>query len=253
MNAAVIGIIIAFALGLCLVGAVYCAYRKIRNKVRDFSRMAFGTESIMDGFQKVEEEYASTPKSVAAGTSLYLPRIIRDFPEFQYDEMKNRAENVLMSYLRSIDEDDETLLTEGTSELRNKLEMQLGMLRGENVRAHYNNMKIHRTEICQYRKQKGRCSVIFQSSMEYCCFKEADGRITEGKRDIKTQARYNVECLYIQDRDYVENLEDSGLAMNCPNCGAPLSKLGAKMCEYCGTPILEFNIRIWNFSDVEES
>lgn len=253
MDTMIKGIIIACTLGLILVGVVYYAYRKIGKKVREFSQMAFGTESIMEGFQKVEEEYASTPKSVAAGTSLYLPRIVKDFPQFHYDEMKNRAENVLMSYLRSIDEDDETLLTEGTSELQNKLEMQLGMLRGENARAHYNNMKIHRTEICQYRKQKGRCSVIFQTSMEYYYFKEADGKIKAGNRNTKTQARYNVECLYIQDRDYVENLEDAGLAMNCPNCGAPLSKLGAKVCEYCGTPILEFNIRIWNFSDVEES
>lgn len=253
MDAAITGIIIALVLGLVLVGAGYCAYRNIRNKVKEFSRMAFGTDSIKEGFEQVEEEYASTPKSVAAGTSLYLPRIRKDFPEFHYDEMKNRAENVLMSYLRSIDEDNEALLTEGTGELKDKLGMQIGMLRGENVRAHYKSMKIHRTEICQYRKQQGRCSVIFQSSIEYYFFKEKDGRIKEGNKNIKTQARYNVECLYIQDRDYVENIEDAGLAMNCPNCGAPLSRLGAKVCEYCGTPVLEFNIRIWNFSDVEET
>lgn len=73
-----------------------------------------------------------------------------------------------------------------------------------------------------------------------------------GNRGVKTQSRYNVECLYIQDRDYVENLDDTGMALNCPNCGAPLNRLGAKVCEYCGTPIVEFNIKVWNFSDVEE-
>ena len=50
----------------------------------------------------------------------------------------------------------------------------------------------------------------------------------------------------------MENLDDTGMALNCPNCGAPLNRLGAKVCEYCGTPIVEFNIKVWNFSDVEE-
>ena len=73
-----------------------------------------------------------------------------------------------------------------------------------------------------------------------------------GSREKLEQSRYQVEMIYIQDRDIVENQTDSGLAMNCPNCGAPLPKLGAKECLYCDTPIMEFNIRIWNFSDVEE-
>lgn len=252
MDANLIGIIVALVLCFGLVGIGYYAYRSIKNKVRNFSQMAFGTSSIMEGFRKTEAEYASTPKSVAAGTSLYLPRIMRDFPEFHYDEMKNRAENVLISFLRGIDGDDEGLLTEGTSELKDKLANQLGMLRAEDVREHYNNMNIHRTEICQYRKQEGRCSVIFQSSIEYFHFKEKDGQTISGNRSVKTQSRYNVECLYIQDRDYVENLDDTGMALNCPNCGAPLSRLGAKVCEYCGTPIVEFNIKVWNFCDVEE-
>lgn len=252
MDANLIGIIVALVLGFGLVGIGYYAYRSVKNKVRNFSMMAFGTDSVMEGFRKTEAEYAATPKSVAAGTSLYLPRIMRDFPEFHYDEMKNRAENVLISFLRGIDGDNEGLLTEGTSELRDKLANQLGMLRAEDVREHYNNMKIHRTEICQYRKQRGRCSVIFQSSIEYFHFKEKDGQMISGNRDVKTQSRYNVECLYIQDRDYVENLDDTGMALNCPNCGAPLNRLGAKVCEYCGTPIVEFNIKVWNFSDVEE-
>ena len=54
-------------------------------------------------------------------------------------------------------------------------------------------------------------------------------------------------------QDMVENQEDAGLALNCPNCGAPLPALGAKKCIYCDTPIVEYNLRIWNFSRVEEA
>ena len=54
-------------------------------------------------------------------------------------------------------------------------------------------------------------------------------------------------------QDMVENQEDAGLALNCPNCGAPLPGLGAKKCIYCDTPIVEYNLRIWNFSRGEEA
>lgn len=247
-----IGTIVILVLLLVLVGIGFYAYRTIRNKVRSFSRMAFGTDSITEGFQKTEQEYASTPKSVSAATSLYLPQIMRDFPQFHYDEMKERAENVLVSYLRSIDAGSVTLLTEGMQELKDQLSMQIQMYKNEGVRVNYDLIKIHRTEINQYRKLKGRCSVVFQMAVEYNFSKEKDGRVIGGNRNVKTQTRYNVECVYIQDRDYVENHNDASLGLNCPNCGAPLTNLGDKVCAYCGTPIIEFNIRSWNFSDVKE-
>lgn len=245
--------IIILVLILIILISCYIAYRKIRNKVREFSRMAFGTEDIREGFQNVEKEAEITPKSVSAATSLYLPQIMRDFPEFHLEEMKNRAENVLSSYLQCVDRKSLDDFAEGTtSELREKLRMKITDLDSEGVEQHYRNIRIHRTEIKSYRKLKGKCSIVFQSSVQYNYFKERDGKVIEGSRDKLKQSRYNVEMLYIQDVGLLENAEDMGLAMNCPNCGGPLTKLGAKTCMYCGSPILEFNTRIWNFSDVEE-
>lgn len=245
--------IIILVLILIILISCYIAYRKIRNKVREFSRMAFGTEDIREGFQNVEKEAEITPKSVSAATSLYLPQIMRDFPEFHLEEMKNRAENVLSSYLQCVDRKSLDDFAEGTtSELREKLRMKITDLDSEGTEQHYRNIRIHRTEIKSYRKLKGKCSIVFQSSVQYNYFKERDGKVIEGSRDKLKQSRYNVEMLYIQDVGLLENAEDMGLAMNCPNCGGPLPKLGAKTCMYCGSPILEFNTRIWNFSDVEE-
>lgn len=235
---------------LGLAGIGYYAYRRIRKKLRGFSSMAFGTPDILQGLQSVEQESEITPKSVSAATSLYLPTIMREFPDFHYDEMKRRAENVLVSFLRSVDGLDASRLTEGTSELRGKLKLKIDMLRDAGRREHFENIRVHRTEISAYRKAKGRCSVIFQSAVEYHYWAEQGGQVTEGARDRLCQGRYNVELIYIQDREMVENTADAGLAMNCPNCGAPLPKLGAKRCAYCDSPIVEFNIRTWNFSDV---
>lgn len=254
MGAGQIGIIIILGLTLTVMGGGYIAYRNIRDKVRMFTRLAFGSDTIKGSFENMDREVEITPKSVSAATKLYLPQILRDFPEFHYDEMKNRAENVLTGFLSAIDEKNPARLTEGTtSELREKLRLKINALDNESAEEHFRNIKIHRTEIKTYRKLKGRCSIIFQSAVQYNYFKERYGEIVEGAEDRLKQSRYDVEMIYIQDRDLIENQADSGLAMNCPNCGAPLPKLGAKKCLYCDTPIEEFNIKIWHFSDVEET
>ncbi len=251
-NGKLIAIIVILVLALALIGVIYYAYTRIRDKIRYFSHMIFGTTDVLEGMQNLEREQAATPKSVSAATSLYLPSIMRDFPDFHYDEIKTRAENVLISYLRSVDAQNPALLTEGTNELKDKLVMRIEMLRRRNQIEHFEEIKLHRTEIHQYRKAKGRCSIILQSSIEYIYFMERNGNIEAGRNDRKTQSKYNVELIYIQDRDMIENLSDAGLAMNCPNCGAPLPELGAKKCAYCDSPVVEFNIRTWNFASVEE-
>lgn len=72
-----------------------------------------------------------------------------------------------------------------------------------------------------------------------------NGKVIRGSEEHKEQAKYNVELVYIQDQDMIENQEDAGLGLNCPNCGAPLPGLGAKKCIYCDTPIVEYNLRVW--------
>ena len=249
-----IGSIVILVLALAVMGGGYIAYRYIRYKVRTFMRMAFGSDTIKGSFENMDREAEVTPKSVSAATRLYLPQILRDFPEFHYDEMRNRAENVLTGFLSGIDGKNPARLPEGiTSELREKLDLKISALEHEGAEEHFRNIRIHRTEIKTYRKLKGRCSIIFQSAVQYNHFKEREGNIIEGAEDSLKQRRYNVEMIYIQDRDLIENQADSGLAMNCPNCGAPLPKLGAKKCIYCDTPVEEFNIKIWHFSDVEEA
>lgn len=255
----VVCVIIALVLLLVLVGTIIGACRKVGKKadtvistVRDISQMAFGTDNIVEGFKKAEEEYEETPKSVSSGTSLYLPRITKDFPDFHYEEMKNRAENVLISYLQAVDNKDVSRLTEGLEELKEQLKMRLDMSDAVGEKEFFKQVKIHQTAIYQYNKKQGRCSVVFQMAVQYYYHKEKNGRIVAGSPEKKKQSRYNIECIYIQDRDFIENVGDASLALNCPNCGAPLEKLGAKHCEYCGTPIVEFNIHAWHFSSVDE-
>lgn len=246
-------IIIILVLLLIIIVLIYLGVYHAKKKVREFSRSVLGTDSVQEGFQKIQQEYAETPKSVSAMTSLCLPNIMKDFPDFQYDEMKERAENVLQSYLLSITNKNPSYLKEGNQELKDKLSMYVSALENKGLTEHFDNIKIHRTEIAQYRKADGRCIVTFQSSIQYYHYiTDSTGTVQEGNQTIFFQSKYSIDLIYIQDRNIVENELDLALGVNCPNCGAPVSGLGAKFCEYCGTPIIELNIHAWSFSDVNE-
>ncbi len=247
--------IIILILILAIIIAIYCGIAYIRNKTREVSRALFGTSDITKAAQQMKQEYAATPKSVSAMTSLLLPKIVSDFPDFQYDEMKERAENVLTCYLRAITERRHSLLQDGNSELKNQLENHIQMLCAKDLREHFDQIKIHRTEISQYRKTQGRCIITFQSALEcyhYITNTANSSMVQEGSREYKYQTKYNIDLIYIQDRNLIENELDNALGVNCPNCGAPLSSLGAKVCEYCGTPVIEINIHAWSFSNIDE-
>lgn len=250
---AIVGIIVILILILVIFACVYLFIRKAKRAVESFSRDAFGTSDIRQGLKQVEQEYSATPKSVSAMTSLYLPKIKRDFPEFHYDEMKVRAENVLTSYLLAVDGMSAGILKEGNQELRDKLEMRIRMLQGAGEREHFRSIKLHRTEITDYKKRNGRCIITFQTSLQYFYTrKDENGRILDGREDLTTQSKYNTDVIYIQDREMVADERDLSLGLNCPNCGAPISGTGSKVCEYCGTPVVELNIYAWTFSNVSE-
>ena len=225
-----------------------------RRRLRNITQSLWGTDTISEAAEQMKREYATTPKSVSAMTSLLLPKIIADFPQFHYDEMKERAENVLITYLHAITTHNGSLLTDGNSELKQQLENTLQMHAAQGKKEHFDQIRIHRTEISRYLHTAGRCTITFQTALEcYHYITQDRSDQLEGSKAYKYQTRYNIDLIYIQDRNLVENDLDHALGLNCPNCGAPLSCLGAKICEYCGTPMIEYNIRTWTFGHIEEA
>ncbi len=249
-------LIIALILILVIIGLVFYAVKKIKRKVNRVSRQLFGTNptNVVRKIKRAQAEFAATPKSLSAATDIYLPRIIEEFPEFNYDEMRRRAENVLLSYLQCISDCDVKDLEDANDELENQLEHYIRNMIANNVREHFSNYRIHKTEISAYHRENGRCSVVFQSAIQYHHYvTNRQGRCVSGSESAIEQSRYNIELVYIQDRDYIEENYNAGEALNCPNCCAPVKNIGAKMCEYCMSPIVEFNIRVWQFCSIKES
>ena len=80
-----------------------------------------------------------------------------------------------------------------------------------------------------------------------------NGKVVGGDKSLKRQTVYSQELIYIQDPDKMQQAGFySSISLSCPNCGAPIKKLGTKFCEYCGSGVKEINIRSWSFNDIKE-
>lgn len=243
MNA---GAVILIVLLLVIIGAGAYGWFRIHSAVRKVSRAAFGTDSFLEGIKRQEELLEETPKTVAGMTRLYLPRIEQDFPEFHWPEWKQRCETVLKAYLKALDSRDasgllETAVTGSSAELKRQAELEIEKLRQMENPDSYGQVKIHRTEISRYQKEPGMCTITVQSAAEY----------RNQNKDRKTQSRFNMELVYVQDMTKIKDAV-TAVGATCPNCGAPITRLGDKFCEYCGTAVIPVNERVWKLHRIKE-
>lgn len=216
----------------------------IRNKLRDVSRQLFGTESIVDGINRQADIVAETPKSVSGMTRLMEPQIMRDFPDFNWSEFKHKAENMLTSALLAISSEQPEKLVDASEDVKNQVLNIIEDNQAAQIREVYNNIKIHQTEISNYRKDKGKCIIVIQSAVEYYHYKVSGDHVTEGSKERKVQTKYNVELLYVQDGE--EKEFDNAFTTTCPQCGAPVRGLGNMICEYCGAHVVPINTKVWS-------
>lgn len=235
VGAGVFAAIIVVAAGAALV---------IRYKIREFSRNVFGTDSIAEGINHQADLAAETPKSVSGMTRLMEPQIMRDFPDFVWEEFKHKAENMLTSALLAISCENEEKLVEASPDVRQQVVNTIASNQEEGVTETYKDVRIHQTEIANYRKEQGKCIITIQSAVEYYHYKVMGDRVTEGSKERKKQTKYNIELVYIQDSSIVDT--DNAVGTTCPNCGAPIKNLGAMVCEYCGLGVTPINIKVWS-------
>ena len=87
----------------------------IQRKLRQVSRSMFGTDSLLEGLEQQEERIAETPRSVSSMTSIYLPQIAKDFPEFSLEEFRKKSENSLNAFLSALETQELSSLEPGAS------------------------------------------------------------------------------------------------------------------------------------------
>lgn len=115
---------------IALTATIWYFYRKAKRTMKDL----FGTDSIRELAQSREEQEANTPKSVSGMTTIYAPRIQKDFPELNLIELRGIAEKHLRAHLS---------------------------------KQNFTGTRIHKTEVLNYIKKSGTCVIVFQSGVQY--------------------------------------------------------------------------------------
>lgn len=212
-------------------------------KAERFSRSLFGTKSLAEGLRRQERELSRTPKSVSGMTRIYEPRLLKDFPELNWRELQRRAEQWMLAYFSAISQGKDGLPEDASEALRGQLALRLRENRRRQVRERFEEVVIHDTQIANYERKQGICVLTLQSAVGYIHYREKDGVLLEGDRTLAVQTKYNIPWMYVQDAS-AANL-DRALGATCPSCGAPITGLGAKKCEYCGLAVTPVNVQVW--------
>lgn len=238
-------VIVAAAIGLLAVGI-----RSLRARISGslFGMMYAELHRYLKSDQYRRDQ--RRPKSLGGMDRIIGPRIARDFPTLNLDEMKSAAKKTLRATLESLTE-GQVLPMEMTDALyREKLasDIEKNDHRGFDVR--YENIGMHGAVISDYKKGDGLCRIEFHVAYE-ADYTETDdrGKLIAGDDRHMTQMRASMSLLYIQDLSKITSKHPSAFAANCPNCGAPLDTFGSSACAYCGSPIDPIHLRVWRFND----
>lgn len=202
-------------------------------------RNIFGNISIKDIMNTANELEEDTPKSVGSMDSIYLSNLQKDFPTLNINEMKKIAEKDLYTYFQAIEEKNKNLIISDT--VRKKVETKIKELKEDFLS--YSKFKIHCIVLNKYENKNSIATITIAISLEY--------QLKKNESISKVQDRYRLEYIYIVDSSKVSN-KKKVLGINCPNCGSPITALGAKKCSYCNSSIVDIVKRVWTLNSIEK-
>ena len=238
LNAGLVILVVAAAAVLIGGFAVVLAVRAARLRLLQLRRM-LPADLFGQGLALNEPQ----PVSLSAMDRVYGPQIEADFPELNLAELKKRAERLALTTLEAIDTQDASLLGEKPPLYIAQLKRQLEQLQEENRQEPYRDLTVHRRALSHYEKKGGTCRIRFQFAIS---------ARTPGQ-EFRNHFKFEVEALYVQDAAHPDLQQIEALAVNCPNCGAPIPSLGEKVCPYCQSAIEPINNKVWTFSQYEIS
>jgi len=197
----------------------------------------------------IEPTDNSTPRSLSNLTNTYSQIIERDFPELDVRQLLTSAENMLVKILNCIEscevlsQDSEKCLSKN---LVDKINNQIEDIKSKGEKWFFDDIYVHKSAISDYNYRSGKRTIRIEIALQYC-YSVSSGGVNQNKSKLD-QYKYVVEAVYIQD---VDKLGDNSMkGHSCPNCGAPVKEVGdGKFCRYCGTGLMEVNVRIWTFDN----
>ena len=232
----VILILIIIILIIIIVGFIY-----IKTSVERFSQKWFGTRDFFEGINKQKMQLEETPKTPYGIDSLIMPEIQRDFPNMNINEMKKIAENSILQVFKGINNKNSKLLKNANEKMLSDMQQHIASLDSSDLKI--DNVKIHKTVINRYDREKSVCRLVFQTAVGY--------RVSKNKEITKIEDRINTEFIYVYNYENIKTHES--ISLKCPNCGAPIQSLGEKVCMYCKSGIIDLATKTWKLNDIKRA
>ena len=159
-----------------------------------------------------------------------MDRIRRDFPEYNPELIRQRVMKDARTFYESA-QVGKCLYTDGISDqLKERLTSSLPPDVDRDI-------KVHKVALSAYDDASEDRVLTFQAA---AAFRDPAG--------VTRQRRLILKYLAAWSTDTVTGVKKA----NCPNCGAPVPTVGAKVCRYCGTALKVWAGTQWLLTDVKE-
>ena len=214
--------------------AVAGIFSAIVRKIRRAKNELLGGLSLSDISEAIkqakEAENNPEPRTVFGATSIYLPKIEKDFSDFHYPDAVAAVKIFIDEYL--------AVKYEKAGKFRTSIvdDNVLSMIDISEDEHHVTDETVHQVAISDYRKTKEYATITFQASTGY----KLDGRPVEERYS----AQYTLKL-----REY--GIEQKTLI--CPQCGGAFESTAQSKCPYCGAGIIRDTIFSWRFTSIEKS
>ena len=156
------------------------------------------------------------PRSLSSLESVAMPKILKDFPDFNARVFSQRVRRDAKTYYESGREHRVLFKDDATEAFKESFADRLPEGVGTDV-------TVHRVTIAGYDGSSRRKLLTCQASAGYL---DTD----------RVQQERRLALSYIAG--YADDPDSEVIGFNCPNCGAPLPAAGARVCVYCGTSFI---------------
>ena len=248
MNTLTIFLAIILGVIIFLTILVIIAKKKITSIL---NKLGFNSlNQIAEEIKRGEIEERTTPKHTPGMTKLLIPKIVKDFPNFNEKELFNRVETSLLLIFNSL-ENKKVANSEELVLIKEKLKEIINDMKESNISERYFDIKFHNHALKYYKKDSSTLNITVSTSLEYFYEKKQNDKVIRDYTDYKKQTLYTVEFIYIFDPNKISKHQNL-IGINCPNCGAPVKDLGNKVCRYCNSALEDINLKSWHIALYKE-
>ncbi len=199
-------------IALIVTGAITLGFFGLRAATKGIrSRLRYLKDALDDAIKADQEP--EKPRSLSSLESVLLPKILKDFPDFNPQVFAERVRRDAKTYYQSGIEgkvlfaDDATEFFKDTFADRLPADVKDGVT-------------VHRVTIAAYDGLTRKKLLFCQAAVGF-----TDTADTPRERRLT--------LCYVAG--YADDPDSPIRGFNCPNCGGPLPAAGARVCVYCGT------------------